>query len=403
MGFHQRNDADRPSWPAGMAMAVAFCMLLYVSTNSLSFQPHFLLFPGEPTTATWMKDNMQILQSRSLLDITLPGTHDAAAYELSETMSPGQDERLEQLVEFAEKIGIPVYPFIIEWGLAQSQTLYQQLVLGARWLDVRAIWDEETSAWRTVHFLLGNPIEMLLQDVNAFLDAHPQEVIVVDLSAFGNSPADKRHDLAKMVNTIFGTKLWPVAQSLNSTLGEVVGKGYQVLVTFEDQSVQSAYPYLWPRSIYEGDYSNKDRLEEMMMHNTGLVETLGGKGKLFRVWWTLTPQVDTIIKSVRPRAEFKSLFDLGREANSAIVDYSKQMVNYQLGNLFIVDFIEHSLAAQTVIDYNLRNCFDNPSYRARSGTGDDCRSWNEAGRCEADNADDVAFMQQFCPLSCGLC
>jgi hypothetical protein len=101
-----------------------------------------------------MENLFPVLANRTLYDVTLPGTHDSAAYLLYEQLDPDIDsELLQRLIEWAIELGIPVWDLMEGWALCQTRTLAEQLAGGVRSLDLRAAWDG--TQWVAIHFLLG--------------------------------------------------------------------------------------------------------------------------------------------------------------------------------------------------------------------------------------------------------
>ena len=54
--------------------------------------------------------------------------------------------------------------------------LYDQLYHGIRYIDFRVTYDEKQKTFRTLHFLMGNEVTVLLGDIRKFLLDFPTEV-----------------------------------------------------------------------------------------------------------------------------------------------------------------------------------------------------------------------------------
>lgn len=111
----------------------------------------------------WMAVTPQI-DSLSLLELTLPGTHNA-----------GSDWQAS-------------YPFFgppRHWLACQHDSFYAQLHNGARALDIRLSWDPKgvgLGKFRAQHngFLNSRTLGDLLTDTRNFLDRNPDEFILID-------------------------------------------------------------------------------------------------------------------------------------------------------------------------------------------------------------------------------
>lgn len=101
-----------------------------------------------------MGDHAEQLARRSLLDVTLPGTHDSAAYKLSRRIMPGTlPLPLWLVVQLAADAGISAADYVIHWALTQDASISEQLDAGIRFLDLRAGWNGTT--WVTCHTAEG--------------------------------------------------------------------------------------------------------------------------------------------------------------------------------------------------------------------------------------------------------
>ena len=132
-----------------------------------------------------------------------------------------------------------------------------------------------------------------------------------------------------------------------------------------------------------------------------LVETLNGNDRVFTLSWTLTAQVEDVVRGLPPNATVRTLYELVRPGNDRLDGFFREQSTRRLGNVLIVDFFEETNVVEVAKAWNRRDCNDADAYRARDAAGaeQDCRSWAEAGRCDAD----PDFMSSTCPLSCAVC
>ncbi|KAA0150728.1 hypothetical protein FNF29_05065 [Cafeteria roenbergensis] len=364
--------------------------------------------------SSWVHDIWQpaALANKTLLDITLPGTHDSATFTLQDHFAPGSNALLEDIVRLADKLGINAYPLVIAWATAQNITLKQQLDAGARFIDLRACWSEPSEAdpsaptgWHTFHMVLGLPIAELLDQIAAFLDEAPGgEVVVVEVTHLLGSNATTQAQLRALLEAKLGDHLVRGMQ-FNATL-QALTQGAtksRVLVLLEDWDGDGSSTGLWPDALIRGEYANQDNVPKMAEWDQGLIETLGGTGHIFRLWWTLTENVDDIVAGVLDPSKYPTkLFDLVRLANAQLAGWAAANRNYTLGNLLVVDDFENSPALEIAVADALRNCLDDPQLRARSPSGDDCRSWGIAGDCAASGSHGD-FVRAHCRRTCLQC
>ncbi|KAF7946278.1 hypothetical protein EAE96_009280 [Botrytis aclada] len=116
----------------------------------------------------WMQSTFSTLSSRPLRQISMPMAHCAGSNVLTDSF---------------------VGPGTLHNTQTQSNSVFMQLVFGARWLDIRPVFYE--GKWMTyfgsyssgrMFGASGQSIESVIDDVNRFTKAHPGELIVLDIS-----------------------------------------------------------------------------------------------------------------------------------------------------------------------------------------------------------------------------
>jgi hypothetical protein len=152
----------------------------YISTN--------------PPTA-WMQATYSTIGSSTLRQITMPASHDSGMSEVTTTW----------------------------WGTAhstntQSVNIYQQLMNGARWFDIRPVHTK--NGWYTGHFseapilqvvgAMGRGIRDIVADINKFNAENPGELIILDMT----------HE---MDWTEHGKNIWKITSEQWQYLYEVLG------------------------------------------------------------------------------------------------------------------------------------------------------------------------------------
>jgi len=305
-----------------------------------------------------MENSFDLISNRTLLQVTLPGTHDSGAYNLSTKLLPNYTNLIfEDLIRIAEALGIPIQDIITPWSTAQSCNFYQQLSGGIRYLDVRAgycplleCWDDAGPGWYAFHFELANTIDTLLQQVAQFLDENPNEVIIVEISHTNVDETDQQNDLEllQLVQNRLGPYLYPRSYGFNSSIGEMITTGKRALVSLDlDNQTLLDSTDLWYGNTIYNTYANSDNLTQMINYNTEQVEYYNNgfdRSQLFKLSWTLTPQTTTMEKSILPN-EPRSLYELSSKAiGSPLVDFAQvqKQKMLPLGNIVIIDFFDES-------------------------------------------------------------
>jgi len=321
--------------------------------------------PPRADRADWMADGWGILANKTLADFSIPGTHDSGSYKsLVENMQK-EPAHAKQILNLARSVSVDVKPFIgsiaTAWARSQSASVYQQLMSGARYIDLRACFlqtpHDKSGTWVAHHGIVpGVAVQEILNDVKRFVDEHAKEVVVLELSHFGEC-TDRKPTLqenALLVKTVlstFGKLLVPKAQGFRDLVRQLVAKNTRVY------SVINGLPGVNEPNIFDGgalknDFANTDNMANMVKHNTALAasakKTIAGLGKngLSKMSWTLTPNKDTLKKSFVPCAEDgkspRTLLQLSTLANAEFVGWFKKqgggIKGKTLANIVIFDF-----------------------------------------------------------------
>jgi len=307
----------------------------------------------EGPSCAWMGELHAELESRTLFELTLPGTHNCGSYLLSEELMPGDwGEKSEAALKVAEFLHIPVEDVITPWSLTQDRSVLKQLELGSRYLDLRSGWNGKE--WRTFHLEQGVLISDVLADVEAFLAKHPMEIVYLEVSHLVGSPTEEQvRQLASMIQKICSAYLLPRSFSLQEkTVGDIVRSGKRLVASLAtSRAVLNEFPLIWPGYTFYNTYANTDDLRRMIAFNERTTtwfakyrRQLWFSGFLFKVSWTLTPQVHTIVDSMLTRNP-RNLYTLAKYAAEHFEAFSSWMNGrgIQGGNILLFDFLDLSI------------------------------------------------------------
>jgi len=213
--------------------------------------------PVQLDLANWMGQLGPILGDATLLDLTLPGTHDSMTYDLSDTLSDGY----EGMSAAASAILHTVTPgvagrFIRRQGQTQGITVTEMLEGGIRFIDFRIMYSVGPDRiagrkdWYCLHGCESKrkAIEYL-REVHAWMVAHPKEVVVIWASRHGNTALtgtdqypgttpSERQAFFEQVEDVFGELLMENV-SLNETSVAELQRRNQRLLWFASDYAES--------------------------------------------------------------------------------------------------------------------------------------------------------------------
>lgn len=205
-----------------------------------------------PFLPNWMGHFSPVFVNQTILDITLPGTHDSLTSDLSEIFSNHANDIPEALAWLLHEFGSFV-PTVGAFGRNQSKTqglnITEQLDAGIRFIDFRIQYTNKpfrkTSDFYCLHFMQSKrrAIEYL-QAVRWWLNAHPKEIVVIWVSKHGSQCADQEYAATvderfawwQSVESVFeGILLDRTVTPLNeTTIGELQERSSRVVMFVAD-------------------------------------------------------------------------------------------------------------------------------------------------------------------------
>ncbi|KAK6631709.1 hypothetical protein RUM43_013773 [Polyplax serrata] len=206
----------------------------------------------------WMGQNKMKLKNLSLPTMFLPGTHNSAT-DVMEAMR--RRRGLSHLDNFI---------------LTQDQSIWNQLVYGIRFLDLRIGYypqssDPKLRFWINHDMLRVRPLLPVLKDVVEFSRASPDEIIILDFHRFPsgfsgtNGPAVHRELLELLKNEL---KSLTIPRPLSQTklkLEEIWNSDKRIVVSYSEDNFVWEMPWLWSSvSQRWGNKQSPEALEKFL-------------------------------------------------------------------------------------------------------------------------------------------
>ena len=122
-------------------------------SNCINLRPH------------WMWEEKSRIGEIPLHALMIPGSHNSGSYKVMDSGSS--------------------YNFLNRYSINQGEDVWQQLLYGVRYLDIRVGYYEHTPEkfWIVHNIVKMNPLYIVLQDVRKFLQS-TKEIIVMDFHRF---------------------------------------------------------------------------------------------------------------------------------------------------------------------------------------------------------------------------
>lgn len=216
-----------------------------ISSGGISLAKSALDLPN------WMGQLEPVIGDATLLDLSLPGAHDAMTYDLSDTISDGYEGMGEALSSVLHRVTpIIAGKFVRQQGQTQGMNITAMLDGGIRFVDFRIMRTAKPDTffyskkdWYNLHGCQSKePALHYLQQAREWLVAHPKEVVVFWASRHGNTEATgtdqypntspkQRQGFFHAVQETFGDIMFDASQGmLNETrITDIWARGQQVI------------------------------------------------------------------------------------------------------------------------------------------------------------------------------
>lgn len=194
------------------------------------------------------------------------GSHDSFTYSLNPSSPVANDEP-----EWMQTVGnIPcIKKIIYNWSVTQSWTATDQLNNGVRYFDFRLSQPDDTSQpISVVHGLYGDSVSDILQEIDAFLNAHIKEVVLLDFNHYYNISPTQHQQIVNEVLSLFGSKLCPSPPTINVntlSLTDCWNKGYQV-IAFDHGNDNDLPPQIWSGNYIQSPWANTDNVKDLLTY-----------------------------------------------------------------------------------------------------------------------------------------
>ena len=232
-----------------------------------------------------MAELQGVLGNATLLDLSLPGTHDSMTYDLSDALSDGY-EGMGPVVSGILHALTPAVGgrFIRQQGQTQGISVREMLDGGIRFIDFRIMYTREAGHmagekdWYCLHGCQTRRKALdYLKEVRAWLDEHPKELVVMWASRHGTPSLNgteqfpgttphERQAFFDQVAQIFQGLLFNSSQKLNETTFASLQQRNQRL--------------LWFATDYEESTRSSDQAVNAMAIDNELMNVHYGVGNM---------------------------------------------------------------------------------------------------------------------------
>eukprot|EP01053_Blabericola_migrator_P009534 Blabericola_migrator_1__9533@NODE_518_length_7920_cov_188_180568_g396_i0_p4_GENE_NODE_518_length_7920_cov_188_180568_g396_i0NODE_518_length_7920_cov_188_180568_g396_i0_p4_ORF_typecomplete_len354_score46_77PIPLCX/PF00388_19/1e10Varsurf_PPLC/PF03490_13/0_0043Varsurf_PPLC/PF03490_13/2_5e03_NODE_518_length_7920_cov_188_180568_g396_i01901251 len=244
-----------------------------------------------------------------------------------------------------------------QWGACQKQSVYQQLCLGIRFLDVRVADDVEKNGTLWVsHRFKSCPLEVVLQDLKRFMDENPQEIVGLRIEKDYDRKLSQHgvNVLDATLSQRFGTSIIDAAGAKDFTINELLSQNRRLLLC--PRSIDLKKTVRDPCKLFPSWMSTRtDNPNQVLPHAvtymTGRHDSIPHNGSNFTMLEVIvTPSAGLIWRNA-----FSSLQSVSRKvhhdllSNDYILDIANCCVNKRPCNVIACDFVNDSIVKRIIL------------------------------------------------------
>ena len=255
-----------------------------------------------------------------------PGTHDTGAYQTPDFTIIASNEAM---ASSDERFAPGFQEVATRWALSQpGQSVYDQLMNGARYLDLRVSQgiDDKTGkmTFFLIHTFVVSYLETALDDMVRFLQAHPTELLLLDIGVYYNTDRVQMQDffVSKLKQYLYtdpsGTG------KISETIDAITKKGKNIIACLGvPRSVRSSlYFYMRQDVLYVFPFLSVDNVpakQRYVLQN--LNDYLSRKATtLFQLTYTLTEIPIDVVASIFATGSLKKFADKMNPTQLAFVN-----------------------------------------------------------------------------------
>ena len=240
--------------------------------------------------------------------IPLLGTHDSACYKL---IHGNNKDKLTRILDYARYAGGVVVSIIKEWTLTQKYSLYNQLSLGVRALDLRVTYDTITKGFYFTHTLFCIEARDALLEINRYINDNENVFIMIlikpDYQHKDTFDSDINDNFKRLVNDVFGSKLI-LRNDIFPTLKECIYKKQHVLCSFTEENINGDnFGWIWGGQLFRGGWIQETDDEYFYQGIKNYVKYANNEHTVNHISIAKTPTTDIIKEDVKNRFT-KALF-----------------------------------------------------------------------------------------------
>jgi hypothetical protein len=337
-----------------ITVTILLFSLLYVSINSNNEQLNMISNKidtvVESKNKNWMELHKDSIGDLKLSDLCIPGTHDSGVYrKVNMGISlDGEDTKL-RFVSFVNLILFGAIGNVVnKWTITQYSSIYNQLSMGIRYIDIRIAYSKDTDDYYIQHTFASVPFREVLNDIKRFVADHKKEIIFMNLGLNMNS-GSRYIEIFNLVKDNLGDSLIQNTIAMDTKIKDVKKSIYFMSSHHDDKTFDfvhdggiQSYGWLDSNNIEDKIKFMKKQLDKYSVADNSYINKT-----LFLSEFTITPNVWNVF--LQP---FSNLSNISSNAHQRLTDFVFSLKEKERKNLGIValDFFNSSDVVDICVD-----------------------------------------------------
>ncbi|KAF6202402.1 hypothetical protein GE061_004801 [Apolygus lucorum] len=303
-----------------------------------------------PDLKTWITDLPAYLRKIPINQLAIPGSHNGLTYKINakSIIALDCDDALKRISSISKSI-------LARWSSCQRVSILKQLESGVRYFDLRVEYDPHRSEFWCVHLMKAEQLPEALQDIDTFLNNHPNEILILDFQHFLNFTSRPDHlKLITFLHDFFGKRLCPERSIADVTVEWMNLLNHQIIIVYRHDICSETdffdgyrFPVVYP--ISSDPHLMLDSMSSHLAHSTS-------KNWCLVLKTVMEPNLRMVLRC--PFANFRS--KIAKSLLPHILTLLVPLRTYH-PNVIVADFVELDNAAfpRAIVNLNYESAMPN--------------------------------------------
>ena len=280
---------------------------IYIISNKLSSR---VVLTDWMNTLGSLSNTPGALGSLPLVSVALPGTHDSGTFNLTLVPIEPPDAFtliIQDVCIVLNKFGIEInctVPEIVAdalsypWAVTQNYDWKLQLEQGARSIDYRGYYLEDTNEWVIQHSLAGTnrtSPEALGHTVVEFLNAHPGELVVIEYTNYNGNVTDLVNRFTRVLGDLCYHWTDGVTIPGNPTISQMIANNQRAILVAANYN--SGGPV---NQGISNDYPDSCNLNYILNYDTNAMKNFANEtdDAMRKIGYQVTADADCVVLGI---------------------------------------------------------------------------------------------------------